>query len=707
MVQWYWDFVVSPVIINIAAAVTRVSAIGLAWSLMSWWARHFGVIRLAAAFHLKPLGAWIALLARGPALFRSPYANDEARSELERRRRAKREHTPAAYSVMAISVLIFLVLCSHLAQATDVLFAKLLRTVEGLYPSPVVDPDTPGNVSSTVPAIGIALSYAELAAYCSAGGVLSCPSSGPWWDKSYQLMRQQVLPYASLPPSIPSSRLFANLTWSPSGIVTKTVASDGSTSTVPTLLLSASAIAQDPAVVALDNMTLAIPLVDSSLFVNISRSSVFVQSAWQATAASGAAGTPMLAETLITLASPFDAGSFSADPKFSFYGPGASQSGSVKQDWLALMTQQSNSLGQGTVLWSGNVSSSPVPFAAIVDPTVVDVSGAASNARSLVTSNATIYGGALCATANFRDGSTFEMLFVTLADPASPALMRGVRGLVWNNLQTGAHESPLYVVAKAMLLTDVEACRVFDIGMADDAALDAHMLLVARCSKQGSCRVPTIVPVPRSPQPVISLNFNATVFNVRNTTTAAAAAAAHTSEYYINYTPANGANMPMSRLWMYEPGQTFPGVCDASTKQCSGVILPVWLVLAIVVLVILTEVAGSLIEEIMDIVIYGFLSTTGPYLLSLGPAVFSYDSLVLARLTSRAGYIGVQPVGQHTASFHISRAGSSSDLLTLGRGKTRSVDHLSNPDARRPLTIRRVRDAIPLAEKDRVQLANL
>ncbi|EGF82872.1 hypothetical protein BATDEDRAFT_23114 [Batrachochytrium dendrobatidis JAM81] len=719
--KFYWNYVVTPVVINILAAIIRVSLISFSWNLMSWWARRFGVIRMTASFHLAPFRTVMTLLTRGRSLFTSPYANEKVHSEMERRRRKLREKPSAAKTTAAIGGTICLLIISICAQATDVLFSKFIKTDQGLYPRAIVDPSIAGNMSFTVPSIGINLTYSELRDYCNPKtGILVCPTVGPWWDNSYALMISTSLLNSTAPATIAPVDIRNNFVWNVTGLTMRSITLNSVTYQIPQCSLAAIQTTVNSSFGALQEMPIEIPLVDSHGILPISPTSIFQQQIWtSAVNTTGNNSTPMIAESKVDFDFPFDNGTFGEDPAM-FFGFGASQSGKNIANWNSMLIQQTNLIGPAVVLRPGNTSQVKVspyaPQSLSSQNTTFNSSVASGNNTAGATwLNATAYGGALCAKANLRNGSTYEMIFIMASNttgvtvnPASTLpsnTLHYLRGMVWDINNVGANPSPMYIISKSILFTEVMPCRIYDAGLGIDYATNSFTYLISRCTVSGLCRSPTIISVPRTLQPILSYNFAPTIYNMRNATVAADNGTSLQQQtafnFYIRYTSTTGANVHLAQLWMHEPEQTMPGVCSA-TSQCDGSILPVWVGIVIIILLILTEVSSQLIEELLDIIIFGFLSTTGPYLLSLGPAVFSYDSIFLSILTNTKAYVGVQPVGQYTASFHVVHEGIMGDGLSKANSK--SIDHLSNPNSRRPLVIYRVKDAVKLAEKDKVQL---
>ncbi|KAH6568498.1 hypothetical protein BSLG_000948 [Batrachochytrium salamandrivorans] len=736
----YWKYVVTPVVINIVAAMIRLSLISLAWNLLSWWARHFGVIRLTAAFHLKPIGTWISLLKRGSQLFQSPYASEPARSEVEKRRRSKRETQSSSATAAAIVGTLFLVILSICAQATDVLFSRFTFVEQGLYPQPTVPIGSSGNLSVIVPNIGINITYAKMASYCNPNvAILSCPAAGPWWDASYALMMSTGLGNTETPTSIPAADMNRHFSWTITGLVMQSGLANGLKYQIPQLTVVAVQTTSNTTLHELEGIPVAIPLADQNATLPISAMNIFEQPSWwlndttlsvnsTSNATTQSLTQAMIAETSVTFALPFDNGTMAGDSAPSFSGFGASQSGVIKGSWRSLLTQSGNLIGSRAVMWPGNASSVALTPFSPLSILSQNISGSASppvsnGTMSRTMLNATVYGGALCAKANLRNGSTYEMIFVPVSNmssnpfPLTTSLpLNGLRGLVWDTNYIYAHASPMYIIAKSVMFTDVMACQIYDAGLSASSATDSFLYLVSRCTDPTTCRLPTLLSVPRSPQPLLLYDFAVTVYNLRHATNATNGTnlesnaptlstqrqTTYSAPFYIQYTSTTGANVPLDQLWQYEPDQTIPGVCSAA-NQCYGSILPVWAMCVILFLLIITEISSRMIEELMDIVIYGFLSTTGPFLLALGPAVFSYDSLYLSVLTSSKAYVGVQSIGQHTASFHIVNQGGLGTTRNNGTG-AKPIDHLSNPDSQRPLAIQRAWEAVDLAKKDKVQL---
>eukprot|EP00842_Homolaphlyctis_polyrhiza_P003595 jgi/Hompol1/4236/HPOL_001184-RA len=606
MFSWY---LFPPHIVNAASTLLRWSLGIVLWGIISYVSRRGGLIRFAALLQTK---AMLALWG----VFRVEDAigwHDSGRSRW-----------------ISFPFIIMLFLLTMLSQATEIFVLNFVPQIQGFAPI-ITNP----SLNDIVPSIGISLTYRQFGGFCKLG-LFVCNNTDSWWDPDYKLL------VASLPNIAPSQISFggpvglavadtSNVAISfiqlPLGSIdtTNERVSQSQLQMLSSIPLAINVV--NDSQLLYSNARVLLPITDTLGYIVFNNTMILEQITWQVSG-TGSNQQPsyMQAEVALQLNSAYTIQSPTGQRGFP----------NIATSWSGVLFSSANELG--------------------------------ANASRALDSNTTVsaFGEYLCMIGNLGDGQLAQIIIAPHFDRAS-GQFTGFRYIAIDQTSLPV-STPHLFLSHSIVLSQVTRCRAYSSDLAR-AASDSFQWWLAACSTNEFGGDGCGTPVPQGllngsiPQPVGVIEVQATVINSRVCDSACIAqslAAAYLnglpsgskqfnitantelSSYYVPYelTVAWAVGSGITRV---NSDQCWPGVC-AQNGICSGTALPIWLIALIALIVISALLVFVLMEDLRDIVLYGFLQTTGPYGsgLAAGKGAFRSDTLAYLHTSQRQAYVGVR-----------------------------------------------------------------
>ncbi|KAH6567653.1 hypothetical protein BASA61_003930 [Batrachochytrium salamandrivorans] len=603
--------------LNVAATILRWSMGIVIWGIISYWSRHSGLIRFSTLLQLKPtLALW--------GLIRVPDSvgwHDSARSRW-----------------CSFPFVLFLYLLFIVSQVSEVFLLSFVPRGQGFAPSSLQP-----SLTHTVAAIGVDLTYAEL------GGLsayLPINSTGNWWDTNYRLM---VSSKASLSPATLAldkpDVLFRNTAALQSSFLEIPLGTFDLSSNKNSILTATEIMTSIPMAISstdpiYTHARVFLPVTDVLGKIVYNRSNVLQQVTWPSVAGTGAGtGTSLdnsywRAEIQLTLDSGYQVHASTGMRGYP----------ELNQTWTSVLF---------------------ATRAALASSQSIQVDGGAATAAA--------YGDYLCMTGNTADGRSAGIVMVPNLD-AVTGKTTGLRYVAVESDGTAAAYPHLYL-SHSLVLSQVMRCRAYTV---PGSTSPSQWWLAACTGVAGSvaeCGNPVLQGVLDSSvaQPVGVIDFHSTILNLRvcdqhcmgvisamstmgnqGATTSLSSSTSTVSyvSYYIPY-ELTVAWISQSNVLHFDTEQCWPGVCTQS-GLCSGSSFPLWLLICIVVIAVLAVLVLAIGEDLSNIVLHGFLQTTGPYGFALdeGVGALRSDTLCYLHTSHHEGYVGVR---SHDTLFERSR----------------------------------------------------